>query len=162
MRAFNEICDGNPVTHVCMRINPKHDSAVSSITVDGVHQNDPKAITTPEGLSEAIKRLKPRSVATPTFLSYPCLLVVCVSVSKSYTRASQLILQNPVSSFPSSHQSFADSYLLALINKYSMDQALIFCRTKLDCNNLERFLTEAGGGGSGMVSEYDLLRFPTV
>ncbi|CAM9116132.1 unnamed protein product [Discosporangium mesarthrocarpum] len=36
--------------------------------------------------------------------------------------------------------------LLALIESLNMDQALIFCRTNLDCDLLEKFLVEAGGG----------------
>ena len=27
-----------------------------------------------------------------------------------------------------------------------MDQAILFCRTKLDCDNLERYLCSRGGG----------------
>ena len=33
-----------------------------------------------------------------------------------------------------------------MIDSFDMDQCLIFCRTNLDCDNLERFLTDAGGG----------------
>jgi ATP-dependent RNA helicase DDX1 len=36
--------------------------------------------------------------------------------------------------------------LLALIDSLKMAQCLIFCRTNLDCDNLEAFLTRAGGG----------------
>ncbi|KAI3384596.1 hypothetical protein SNEBB_000079 [Seison nebaliae] len=32
-------------------------------------------------------------------------------------------------------------YCLNAINKFRMDKAIIFCRTKLDCDNLEEFLT---------------------
>ncbi|XP_055349017.1 ATP-dependent RNA helicase DDX1-like [Paramacrobiotus metropolitanus] len=32
-------------------------------------------------------------------------------------------------------------YVVAAVRKFNMDQALIFCRTKLDCDNLERYLT---------------------
>ncbi|KAF7635058.1 hypothetical protein Mgra_00005499, partial [Meloidogyne graminicola] len=32
-------------------------------------------------------------------------------------------------------------YVLHAINAHKMDQCIIFCRTKLDCDNLERFLT---------------------
>ena len=28
-----------------------------------------------------------------------------------------------------------------------MDQGIIFCRTKLDCDNLEKYLSSPGGGG---------------
>jgi len=36
--------------------------------------------------------------------------------------------------------------LVKVISDLKMDQALIFCRTNVDCNNLERFLTALGGG----------------
>jgi ATP-dependent RNA helicase DDX1 len=36
--------------------------------------------------------------------------------------------------------------LLSVIESLRMDQCLIFCRTNLDCDNLEAFLTSAGGG----------------
>ncbi|CAM9108639.1 unnamed protein product [Choristocarpus tenellus] len=36
--------------------------------------------------------------------------------------------------------------LLGLIQSLRMDQALIFCRTNLDCNLLEQFLVDVGGG----------------
>jgi len=37
-------------------------------------------------------------------------------------------------------------HLLNIIEAYKMDQALIFCRTKLDCDNLEYYLITLGGG----------------
>lgn len=37
-------------------------------------------------------------------------------------------------------------YCVRAINRHKMDRALIFCRTKLDCDNLERYLTQLGGG----------------
>eukprot|EP00903_Cladosiphon_okamuranus_P009582 g9124.t1 len=36
--------------------------------------------------------------------------------------------------------------LLGVVEALGMDQALIFCRTNLDCDLLEEFLTEVGGG----------------
>ena len=35
---------------------------------------------------------------------------------------------------------------LSAIDKFKMDRALIFCRTKLDCDNLERYFIKQGGG----------------
>jgi len=32
------------------------------------------------------------------------------------------------------------------LDEHNMDQAIIFCRTKLDCDNLERYLGEKGKG----------------
>lgn len=37
-------------------------------------------------------------------------------------------------------------YLLKAIDRHDMDQAIVFCRTKLDCDNIERYLISAGGG----------------
>jgi ATP-dependent RNA helicase DDX1 len=37
-------------------------------------------------------------------------------------------------------------HCLSAIEKFKMDRALIFCRTKLDCDNLERYLIKQGGG----------------
>ena len=38
------------------------------------------------------------------------------------------------------------SYLVKAIQEHKMDQAIIFCRTKLDCDNVERYLIDLGGG----------------
>ena len=37
-------------------------------------------------------------------------------------------------------------YLVEAINEHKMDQAIIFCRTKLDCDNAEHYLISLGGG----------------
>lgn len=37
-------------------------------------------------------------------------------------------------------------YLVKAINAHKMDQAIIFCRTKLDCDNIEEYLQSMGGG----------------
>lgn len=39
------------------------------------------------------------------------------------------------------------------VDSLKMDQAIIFCRTKYDCDNLEAYL-QTIGGGKGMVNEY--------
>ena len=36
-------------------------------------------------------------------------------------------------------------YLLKAINEHEMDQAILFCRTKLDCDNMEQYLLSKGG-----------------
>ena len=36
--------------------------------------------------------------------------------------------------------------LLRVVERLQMTQAIIFCRTNLDCDNLEAFLNAAGGG----------------
>ncbi|KAM3932228.1 ATP-dependent RNA helicase DDX1 [Leptodactylus fuscus] len=37
-------------------------------------------------------------------------------------------------------------YTLRAIKEHNMDQAIIFCRTKLDCDNLEQYFIQHGGG----------------
>ena len=37
-------------------------------------------------------------------------------------------------------------YLVKAIKQHNMDQAIIFCRTKLDCDNIENHLVTLGGG----------------
>ena len=46
-------------------------------------------------------------------------------------------------------------YLLKAIDKHEMDQAIIFCRTKLDCDNVEDYLKSRGGGRCGQRELYD-------
>lgn len=36
-------------------------------------------------------------------------------------------------------------YCIRAIKEHKMDRALIFCRTKLDCDNLERYLKKSSG-----------------
>lgn len=36
-------------------------------------------------------------------------------------------------------------YCIRAIKEHNMDRAIIFCRTKLDCDNLERYLKQVGG-----------------
>jgi ATP-dependent RNA helicase DDX1 len=35
-------------------------------------------------------------------------------------------------------------YCVRAINEHKMDRAIIFCRTKLDCDNLEKYLNQLG------------------
>nr|QOS47381.1 DEAD-box DDX1 [Locusta migratoria] len=37
-------------------------------------------------------------------------------------------------------------YCMRAINEHKMDRAIIFCRTKLDCDNLEKYMNQLGGG----------------
>ena len=36
--------------------------------------------------------------------------------------------------------------VVRIIEKYKMDQGIIFCRTRLDCDNLEKYFRQHGGG----------------
>ncbi len=35
-------------------------------------------------------------------------------------------------------------YCIRAINEHKMDKALVFCRTKLDCDNLEKYFNQIG------------------
>ena len=61
--------------------------------------------------------------------------VVCVHVlAETYSEAVKIL---------------KGEYVVRAIEKHNMDRALIFCRTKLDCDNLERYLNEVGKGTCG-------------
>nr|XP_045625919.1 ATP-dependent RNA helicase Ddx1-like [Procambarus clarkii] len=45
-------------------------------------------------------------------------------------------------------------YCIKAIDTHKMDQALIFCRTKLDCDNLERYFNQIGGGANNRGNPY--------
>ncbi|XP_047483483.1 ATP-dependent RNA helicase Ddx1-like isoform X1 [Penaeus chinensis] len=45
-------------------------------------------------------------------------------------------------------------YCLKAIDTHKMDKALIFCRTKLDCDNLERYFNQIGGGPKNPANPY--------
>jgi len=49
-------------------------------------------------------------------------------------------------------------YCIRAIEKYKMDKALIFCRTKLDCDNLETYLNRIGKD-SNRSSEFSCIQF---
>lgn len=38
-------------------------------------------------------------------------------------------------------------YTVRAIKEHKMDQAIIFCRTKIDCDNMEQYFIQQGGGG---------------
>ena len=42
-----------------------------------------------------------------------------------------------------------------LIDNLKMDQCLIFCRTNVDCDNLEKYLIQIGGGGRGFSGKFE-------
>lgn len=45
-------------------------------------------------------------------------------------------------------------YCIRAINEHKMDQALVFCRTKLDCDNLEKYFNQIGGGPRNAANPY--------
>lgn len=50
--------------------------------------------------------------------------------------------------------TFVSINLLFILTVICYHQALIFCRTKIDCDNLEQYLLAKGGGPKAMVNEY--------
>lgn len=52
--------------------------------------------------------------------------------------------RNTPETFSEAIKMLKGEYLLRAIDEHKMDQALFFCRTKLDCDNLERFLQSSG------------------
>eukprot|EP00878_Enallax_costatus_P008705 GHUV01009099.1.p1 GENE.GHUV01009099.1~~GHUV01009099.1.p1 ORF type:complete len:403 (+),score=110.41 GHUV01009099.1:2406-3614(+) len=91
------------VDHVLVKVDPEGDASwlqtTPQVYTDNIHVYDKIGpdIKSPECMSEAVKRLKPR------------------------------LLQR-------------------IIDAHHMDQCLIFCRTNFDCDNLEKFLNQLGGG----------------
>lgn len=37
-------------------------------------------------------------------------------------------------------------YAVRAIKEHKMDQAIVFCRTKIDCDNMEQYFIQQGGG----------------
>lgn len=37
-------------------------------------------------------------------------------------------------------------YAVRAIKEHKMDQAIVFCRTKIDCDNMEQYFMQQGGG----------------
>lgn len=52
--------------------------------------------------------------------------------------------RNTPETFSEAIKMLKGEYLLRAIDEHQMEQALFFCRTKLDCDNLERFLKSSG------------------
>lgn len=52
--------------------------------------------------------------------------------------------RNTPETFSEAIKMLKGEYLLRAIDEHQMEQALFFCRTKLDCDNLERFLKSRG------------------
>ena len=51
-------------------------------------------------------------------------------------------------------------YAVRAIKEHKMDQAIIFCRTKIDCDNLEQYFMQQGGGNSSSL-EINCVHFLT-
>ena len=50
-------------------------------------------------------------------------------------------------------------YTVRAIKEHKMDQAIIFCRTKIDCDNMEQYFIQQGGGN---VFHHNLILFPSL
>ena len=53
---------------------------------------------------------------------------------------------NTAESFSEAVKLMKAEYCVRAIREHKMDHGIIFCRTKLDCDNMERFLNQCGGG----------------
>lgn len=45
-------------------------------------------------------------------------------------------------------------YCVKAIDTHNVDKAIIFCRTKVDCDNLERYFNQIGGGARNLANPY--------
>lgn len=114
------------VHHVIVKVDPTTDLSWKAlkrrIQTDGVHKKDDLNFNQPnvETLSEAVKLIKGK-LKQLKYIS--CGTVV---LETGFVIAGELVV--------------------AVINKFDMDQGIIFCRTKVDCDNLEKYLNEVGGG----------------
>lgn len=45
-------------------------------------------------------------------------------------------------------------YIVKAVSEHNMDRCLVFCRTKVDCDNLERYFNQLGGGGRTAENPY--------
>lgn len=45
-------------------------------------------------------------------------------------------------------------YAVRAIKEHKMDQAIIFCRTKIDCDNLEQYFMQQGGGNISSLNRF--------
>lgn len=52
---------------------------------------------------------------------------------------------NTAETFSEAVKMLKAEYLIRAIEEHNMDRAILFCRTKLDCDNLEKYLKQVGG-----------------
>lgn len=52
---------------------------------------------------------------------------------------------NTPETFSEAVKMLKGDYLITAIEEHKMDRAILFCRTKLDCDNLEKYLKQVGG-----------------
>jgi len=94
----------------------------------------------PETVHHVVCVVDPRS--DPTWKSY-----------KRHVQTDGVHAQDRVGPNVSSPECFSEAlkmmkgeYCVRAIDQNKMDYGIIFCRTKLDCDNLERYLNQVGGG----------------
>lgn len=49
-------------------------------------------------------------------------------------------------------------YVVRAIEEHRMDKAIIFCRTKVDCDNMEQYLIQKGKGRTNRLIFFSLMR----
>lgn len=52
---------------------------------------------------------------------------------------------NTAETFSEAVKMLKGDYLIRAIEEHKMDRAILFCRTKIDCDNLEKYLKQVGG-----------------
>ena len=110
------------VHHVIVPVDPKMDSLWSNvrrpIQTDGIHERD--------RIGPGIDTKGNQS----SFLNGWLIIASCF-LSESWSEAIKILKAE---------------YCIRAIREHNMDQGMIFCRTKLDCDNLERYFNGIGGG----------------
>uniref|UniRef100_T1J2C5 ATP-dependent RNA helicase n=1 Tax=Strigamia maritima TaxID=126957 RepID=T1J2C5_STRMM len=53
---------------------------------------------------------------------------------------------NNAETFSEAVKLLKGQYVLRAIDEHKMDRCLVFCRTKIDCDNMERYFNQLGGG----------------
>lgn len=50
-------------------------------------------------------------------------------------------------------------YTVRAIKEHKMDQAIVFCRTKIDCDNMEQYFMQQGGGSDFLSKTLDSVHY---
>ena len=141
----------DPVHHVVALVDPVADDAWTTsdprLRTDGIHARDPHCpgLGSPgarqalsEGRGEVERELRHGRRAAHIARAPP---IVGPSV-------------RPSEGVSEAIKRLKFRYVLQAIRQHNMEQALLFCRTKVDCDNLEAFLVATGGGAAAMVNEF--------
>ena len=138
------------VHHVLYRVDPERDlhycvSSPHPACTDNMHslagkkRSSSAVLRTPEERSQAVKEIK-QHVLLKLIDAYEvcCLFIFC--------RRAHLALMQMLSTYKSPSIQFSSiNFLTVLLIVAQMSQCIVFCRTNLDCTNLEDFLCAYSG-----------------